>query len=138
MAMNEFEQNLACKEAIESAVGANYADNRLNSKAAVRQVLDQFGADRVAYVLAVTIKAKDYDGRISPANKSWANTIPTANDKNNCYLIVDTCNPGLTDLFARQFRTELQEHKPSVLEKLTAQTKRTSPQIASKSKNMER
>ena len=58
MAMNEFEQNLACKEAIESAVGANYADNRLDSKAAVRQVLDQFGADRVAYVLAVTIKAK--------------------------------------------------------------------------------
>ena len=138
MAMNEFEQNIACKEAIESAVGANYADNRLNSKAAVRQVLDQFGADRVAYVLAVTIKAKDYDGRISPANKSWANTIPTADDKNNCYLIVDKCNPGLTDLFARQFRTELQEHKPSVLEKLTAQAEHTSPQLASKSKNMER
>lgn len=133
-----FTANIACKEAIETAVDANYADNRLNTKAAARQVLDQFGADRVAYVLAVTIKAKDYDGRISPANKAWAQTISTADDKNNRYLIVDKCNPGLTDLFAKQFRTELQEHKPSVLEKLTAQSARTSPQLASKLKNMER
>lgn len=118
--MKKFNENLACKEAIETAVGANYADKCLNAKAAVAQVVDQFGVDRVAYVLAVTIKAKDYDGRISSASKAWAQTIPTTDDRDNRYLIVDKCNPGLTDLFVKQFRTEYPERKPSVLEKLTS------------------
>ena len=120
MTMNEFEKYLSCKEAIEAAVGVNYSDNRFNTKAAVAQVVDQFGADRVAYVLAVTIKAKDHDGRISGTSKAWAQTVPTTDDHDNCYLIVDKCNPGLTDLFVKQFRTEYPERKPSVLEKLTS------------------
>ena len=138
MTMNEFEKFLFCKEAIEAAVGANYADNRLDTKVAVAQVVDQFGADRVAYVLAVTVKAKDHDGRISGANKTWAQTIPTTDDHDNCYLIVDKCNPGLTDLFVRQFRTEYPERKPSVLEKLTSPPTPVTMKSVPKSKGQER
>ena len=118
MTMNE--KYLSCKEVIEAAVSANYADSRLDTKAAVAQVVERFGADRVAYILAITVKAKDHDGRISSASKAWAQTVPTTDDHGNCYLIVDKCNPGLTDLFVKQFRTEYPERKPSVLEKLTS------------------
>lgn len=138
MAMNEFEKYLSCKEAIEAAVSANYADNRLNTKAAVAQVVERFVTDRVAYVLAVTIKAKDHDGRISGANKAWAQTIPTMDDHDNRYLIVDKCNPGLTDLFVKQFRTEYLERKPSVLEKLTSPPTPVAPHDVPKSKGQER
>ena len=138
MTMNEFEKYLSCKEAIEAAVGVNYSDNRFNTKAAVAQVGDQFGADRVAYVLAVTIKAKDHDGRISSASKAWAQTVPTTDDHDNCYLIVDKCNPGLTDLFVKQFRTEYLERKLSVLEKLTSPPTPGVPHDVPKSKGQER
>lgn len=120
MIMNEFEKYLSCKEVIEAAVSANYADSRLDTKAAVAQVVERFGADRVAYILAVTVKAKDHDGRISSTSKAWAQTVPTTDDHDNRYLIVDKCNPGLMDLFVKQFRTEYPERKPSVLEKLTS------------------
>lgn len=138
MTMNEFEKYLSCKETIEAAVSANYADNRLDTKAAVAQVVDQFGADRVAYVLAVTVKAKDHDGRISGANKTWAQTISTTDDHDNCYLIVDKCNPGLTDLFVKQFRTEYLERKLSVLEKLTSPPTPGVPHDVPKAKGQER
>ena len=35
--------NLACKEAIEQAIGAHYSEHRLDTSAAVKQVADAFG-----------------------------------------------------------------------------------------------
>lgn len=73
--------------------------------------------------LANTIQRKNYDGRISQDNKAWAKTIPMLEDSgasHHCaYLVVDQVNPGLTDLFTRQFRKVAQEQqKSSVLQKL--------------------
>ena len=138
MTMNEFEKYLSCKEAIEAAVGLNYADNRLDTKAAVAQVVERFEAACVAYVLAATIKEKDHDGRISSTSKAWAQTVPTTDDHDNRYLIVDKCNPGLTDLFVKQFRTEYPERKPSVLEKLTSPPTPGVPHDVPKAKGQER
>ena len=53
--------NMACKEAIEAAIRDHYRDNRLGSDA-VKQVVEQFGYDRVFHVLAVTVQQKDWDG----------------------------------------------------------------------------
>ena len=63
--------NMACKEAIEEAIRDHYRDNCLGSDA-VKQVVEQFGYDRVFHVLAVTVQQKDWDGRISQDNKAWA------------------------------------------------------------------
>ena len=41
----------------------HYRDNRLGTEA-VHQVLEQFGYDRMFYVLAGTVRQKDWDGRI--------------------------------------------------------------------------
>ena len=50
-----YKANIACKEAIEQAIADHYRDNRLGTEA-VHQVLEQFGYDRMFYVLAGTVK----------------------------------------------------------------------------------
>ena len=118
--------NIACREAIEQAITDNYRDNRLGT-ACVQQVLQQFDPGRIFYVLANTVRQKDYDGRISRDNKAWAQTVPVCEDKDgfgydrNVCFAVDRCNPGLTDLFLSQARRECpltQEQKPSVRDSL--------------------
>ena len=118
-----YQANSACKEAIEQAISAHYAENRLDTEAAVKDVLEKFGAERVQFILANTIQHKNHDGRISQDNKAWAKTIPMLEDsgasRHSDYLVVDQVNPGLTDLFTRQFRKVAQEQqKSSVLQKL--------------------
>ena len=118
-----YQANSACKEAIEQTISAHYAENRLDTEAAVKDVLEKFGTERVQFILANTIQRKNYDGRISQDNKAWAKTIPMLEDsgasRHSAYLVVDQVNPGLTDLFTRQFRKVAQEQqKSSVLQKL--------------------
>ena len=118
-----YRANSTCKEAIEQAISDHYGDNRLNTEAAVKEVMGKFGAERVQFILANTIRYKDSDGRISRDNKAWAKTIPMPEDigdsRHCAYLVVDQVNPGLTDLFTRQARKTMQEQqKSSVLQKL--------------------
>ena len=118
-----YQANSACKEAIEQTISAHYAENRLDTEAAVKDVLEKFGAERVQFILANTIQHKNHDGRISQDNKAWAKTIPMPEDsgasRHCAYLVVDGVNPGLTDLFTRQARKTMQEQqKSSVLQKL--------------------
>ena len=120
-------QQSACKEAIEQAISAHYAENRLDTEAAVKDVLEKFGTERVQFILANTIQHKNHDRRISQDNKAWAKTIPMPEDSGasrHCvYLVVDGVNPGLTDLFIRQARKTMQEQqKSSVLQKLRTGT----------------
>ena len=48
--------NMACAAAIEIAISANYADNRLSTEAALSDVLARFSPERVQCVLANTIQ----------------------------------------------------------------------------------
>ncbi|XBX09329.1 DUF3849 domain-containing protein [Enterocloster clostridioformis] len=63
-----YKANIACKDAIEQAIDDHYGNNRLNP-ACVQQVLQQFDYGRIFYVLANTVRQKEYDGRISRDNK---------------------------------------------------------------------
>ena len=119
--------NFSCKAAIEQAISRHYGDDHLNTAAAVQEVLEQFGAERMSFILANTIRYKEADGRISRDSKAWAKTIPMPEDRETsrqcAYLIVDQVNPGLVDLFARQARKTVQEkEKGSVLQKLKQET----------------
>lgn len=138
-----YQANSACKEAIEQTISAHYAENRLDTEAAVKDVLEKFGTERVQFILANTIQRKNYDGRISQDNKAWAKTIPMLEDsgasRHSAYLVVDQVNPGLTDLFTRQFRKVAQEQqKSSVLQKLKQEPpahKSAAPKNGSRSDN---
>lgn len=140
--------NIACKEAIEQAIGDNYANNSLNTAAAVQQVADAFGFDRMLYVLAVTVQHKSWDGRFSDSNKAWAATVPVMEDRTdgsadrNVYYVVDRAHPGLTDLFLRgarkaQAQEKAKEQKaekaaPTILEKLKKPVQKNSPNNSAK------
>lgn len=69
--------NAACKEAIEKAISEHYCDNVLHREA-VAQVAEQFGHERILYVLAITIRQKDWDGRFSADNEQWAKSVPVS------------------------------------------------------------
>ena len=104
--------NIACKEAIEQAVYQNYDGKRLFDGTAAK-VIQQFGTERVMYVLANTIQQKEWDGRFNFYNKEWAKTvdIPPNPDsfgvERNSEFAVDS-HAGLTDLFVSQARREVE------------------------------
>lgn len=111
-----FRANVSCKEAIEAAIREHYRDNRLDA-GAVGQVAEQFGQERMLYVLAATVRHFDYDGRISRDNKRWANTIPAYQngdgmDSDRAVQFVVGSQPGLTDLFLTQARHEQRLRQP--------------------------
>ena len=121
--------NVACKDAIETAIRDNYRDNRLGEEG-VKQVADQFGYERMFYVLANTAQRKDFDGRISRDNKDWAKTIPVFEDKDyfgddrRSEFEVDSCNPGLTDIFINQARREYLLTQPLTKEDIQSESAR--------------
>ena len=115
--------NVLCKEAIEQTVRDNYKDNRLDADAVWRDVTAQFGSKRAAFVLAMTVREKDYDGRFSRENKAWAKSQPLPPDPEHrglyCSYVVDKAHPVLTDALVTHARRELErQKKPSVKEKL--------------------
>ena len=126
-----YKRNMECRSAIESALHENYHDNSLDAELNSVQVGQNFGWERLSYVLANTIIHKRHDGRISEANKAWAETIGVSEDisewgdDRNVSFIVDRVNPVLIDLFANEVRKVLQEmaqklseQKPSILERI--------------------
>ena len=123
-----FRANVSCKDAIEAAIRDNYHDNRLDT-AAVGQVAEQFGQERMLYVLAATVRHFDYDGRISRDNKRWANTIPAYQngdgmDSDRSVQFVVSSHPGLTDLFLTQARHEQRLRQPLTADEIKTEAAR--------------
>lgn len=67
--------NIACKKAVETAIRENFDGMHLKT-GCIAQVLEEYGTDRVNWVLANTVQQKDYDGRFSRDNKEWAKSFP--------------------------------------------------------------
>lgn len=96
-----------------------------------------FSMERIQYVLANTVQAKNWDERFSRENRAWAQTVPVVPNPDawggdrNCYFVVDRSHSVLTDAFVSHFRRELakapREKKPSVLEKLQKPLPEPSP-----------
>lgn len=104
--------NIACKDAIETAVSAHYSGHFFDSQAAVRDVVQEFGFERTLYVLAATIKHMDWEPLFSGDNLSWAESVPisecldTYGSDRSMDFIVDRWSPGLTNLFVSAARQE--------------------------------
>ncbi len=119
--------NTVCKNTIEQVIAANYNDHRLDTSLAFAQLNAMFGAARLNFVLATTIRAKPEDGRISPENKRWAQTVPVPMDERSREYVVDRTHPGLLNLLVNQARTEWAQEraakkKPSVREALNVKS----------------
>ena len=130
--------NIACKDALETALHTHYKDNALDTDSAVRETLAQFGPQRVQTILAMTVQRKEWDGRISPANKAWARTIPVpALGQQDGQPILTQAHPGLINLFLNRLRKELEPK--SLHQWLQAiQPAKDSPKAVQKSQEPER
>ena len=105
--------NIACKNAIEDAI-AEHFDGMHLGREAVTDVLEQFGKDRMEFVLAATVQVKSWDGRFSVSNKEWAASIPTTEGKNESgfdrrdeYAV--SSHPAVLDGYVRIARQEMKE-----------------------------
>lgn len=96
--------NIQCRIAIESEIRQSFDGMYLDAGCAER-VVEQFGFDRVQYVLSATVQEKDYDGRFSRSNKAWA--AQTSVSGNNQFVVES--HPAVLDGFISQFRRLQQE-----------------------------
>ncbi len=106
-------ENVACKEGIEQAIRENFDGMHLNPDA-VKTVMEQYGAERAAYVLANTIQQKSWDGRFSGSNKEWAASVFVAEDINASgddkrSMFAVNSHPAVLDGFTDLFRKELRD-----------------------------
>lgn len=78
-------RNRECAAAIDAAISAsNYEQYHYDLSAAFKNVTQEFGIDRVSWVMASTVQHFDYDGRYSHANKEWARAFPIPGEKGVC------------------------------------------------------
>lgn len=68
--------NMACVEMIEKSIADNYADNRLNSAVVYDAVVDKFGAERVKFILANSLRHRNCMDDHFRENHEWAQTVP--------------------------------------------------------------
>ena len=88
-----------CRDAIENAIVRNYDGSRLNTKAAIAEVREQFGEKRLTRVTASLIVNRPHDGRISPENRAWADKKAGSKEIGSGHT-----HPGLLDIFAARLR----------------------------------
>lgn len=106
---DSFQANILCRIAIENEIRQHFDGMHLSSGCAER-VLDEFGEDRVRYVLSATLQDKDYDGRFSRGNKEWSRQTEITPGNRNYEFMVNS-HPAVLDGFVDQFREEcLQRH----------------------------
>ena len=87
---------------------------RLNPDVAVG-VIEKYGEERVAFVLANTLKQLSYDGRFSDGNKRWADgidipeNISRGMDLNRDYIVGS--HPAVLNGFIDMARKEIRTRK---------------------------
>ena len=126
--------NIQCKEAIETAVREHF-DGLYLSHDAAKGVIETYGMDRVAMVLANTIQLQDWDGRYSRSNKDWARTIPNHNSDTVRLGYALECHPAVLNGFIDLVREEQQRQpRASVREHLKQGPKQTVPKASTHKK----
>ena len=107
-------ENHACANVTDAFISKHYNDNSLDSEGALNDLLERYPIERIALVSAVNIADKSWDGRISNANRAWANAFlenypdDVMRQKGEYYL---TAHPGLVNLFANTVRSYIEKNR---------------------------
>ena len=103
-----------CKGAVEDAIRQNFDGMHLKSDI-VKPLAEQYGSERMAFVLANTLQQEAWDGRFSSDNKAWAaefsipENIVRGVDMNHELII--SSHPAVLDGFIDMFRREVLERE---------------------------
>ncbi len=117
--------NISCRDAIEAAIRTGHDGLRLSHDAA-KDVLAEFGPERVTHVLAATLLDRQEDGRFSRDTMAWAATVPMFDTGNRRYDYAINSHPTVLNGFVGLARKEMDvmreqaEKKPSIKAQLTA------------------
>ena len=107
--------NEECRNAIEEAIADNFDGMHLADDA-TKSVVEQFGMERMGYILAYTLNYNNHDGRYSHSNKEWADT--TCKGERGSNIRTDwivRSHPAVLNGFVDMYRKELaaeQQRKP--------------------------
>lgn len=108
-------ENISCRDAIEEVIRNRFDGMHLASDAA-KVVLEEYGDERMSYVLANTVRHFSWDNRFSVENRKWAESIPVFEDKDpwgeerNADFVVNS-HPAVLDGFINLLREELKERE---------------------------
>ena len=105
----EHETKVACKNAIEKAIAERFDGYRL-PKDTAEGVIQEYGSERVSYVLANSVMHKRQDGRFSTENKEWAKAIEPYAMVKNADMVVDS-HPAVLNGFINQTRRYIEQEK---------------------------
>ena len=95
--------NHVCIKAIDAAIrDSNYELYRYDLKTAMQTVVEEFGFERVDWVMAGLIRQHDYDGRYSQRYKDWARELDVP-ERESRQFVFDT-HPCVLDGFADRLR----------------------------------
>lgn len=107
-------ENPACANVTDAFISKHYNDNSLDSEGALNDLLERYPIERIALVSAVNIADKNWDRRISNANRAWANAFledypdDVMRQKGEYYL---TSHPGLVNLFVDTVRAYIEKNR---------------------------
>lgn len=105
----ERDTKVACKDAIDRAIAENFDGYRL-PKGTAEGVINEYGIERVSYVLANTVMHRSREDRISPENKEWAKSIePYAMYENRD--MAASSHPAVLNGFINQTRRYIEHEK---------------------------
>lgn len=100
--------NRDCIKAIDKAIrDCNFEQYRYKMSDAVKAAVEQFGFERVTWVLAGAILGHEYDGRYSQINKEWARNFDIPRDERSGFIF-DT-HPAVLDGFVDSARKAYRE-----------------------------
>ena len=119
--------NIECGRAIDQAIiASNYEQYRFDLKSAARAVIEEYGADRVAWVVASYVHDHENDGRFSSSNKSWAASFDAPKPDyilQSHHIVID----GFVDNFRK-----VEKEKPSLMAALAAGEKKSKTEFDGK------
>ncbi len=99
-----------CKKVISDAIRTNF--DGMNLKSGFEDsLIEKYGMERVAYIVATTINEHDYDGRYSQTNKEWAKTIPISESEDEREACCLNVHPAVLDGFADMIRKKIKEEE---------------------------
>ena len=102
-----YRENCRCARAIEEAIMKGFDGKSLDSGCA-KAVIEEFGFGRVNFVLANTLREKEWDLRFSASNCRWAKSIFVPKDPSYWVFAVDS-HPAVLNGFCDQARKEWTE-----------------------------
>ena len=101
-----FRCNIHCAKAVEDTIRRGFDGRHLSGESA-KNVIEEYGFKRLAFVLANTLQEKGDDGRFSSSNKDWAKDIHIPKERDLNYMFAVQSHPAVLDGFINLYRKEL-------------------------------